>query len=92
MWSRLENHPGEKYELKLDGVLIGTIFHKPTTNRFVIWVSCPMAFKKIKTMITDSFDFPTLEEAKKGFEKILRDTYNPWIEAVNKFLNSNGNN
>lgn len=88
MWTRLENHPGEKYELKVDGTLLGTIFHKPTTKRWVIWVSCPIAVKKVRSMVTDSYDFATLEEAQAGFDKILAERYIPWLEAVSKHLNT----
>lgn len=86
MWTRLDNHPGEKYELKIDDILLGTIFHKPTTGKYVIWFSCPIVVKKVRSMMTDSYDFTTLDEAKEGFDRLLREKYMPWLKAAKKHL------
>lgn len=88
MWTRLESHPGEKYELKVNDILIGTIFHKPTTKKYVIWVSSPIAVKKMKSMVTESYDFETLDDAKIGFDRILNEKYMPWLDAVKSHLKS----
>lgn len=79
-------HPGEKYELKINDVLLGTIFLKPTTKKYVIWMSNPMCFKKVKSIITDPHDFDTLEEAKNFFVDLLEKKQLPWLRAVETYL------
>lgn len=73
-----------KWELKYDGVLLATIFHKPT-GKYSLWVSVPMIFdesnRKIN-LIAQTYLYSSLEEAKEGFKLHLQERILPWCKSV----------
>ena len=73
-----------KWELKHNGILLATIFHKPT-DQYSLWVSVPMIFDESKrkiNLIAQTYLYNSLVEAKAGFERHIKLSINPWCSAV----------
>ena len=85
-WKRIENFDGEKYELKHNGSLLGTIYHKPKNGKFAVWFSSPIIVKKMTSMLSESHEFKTLDEAKQQFDIILREKILGWANSVIDYL------
>lgn len=81
-WVKIEEHAGDKWELKQDDVVLGTIFYKPLKKKYSIWFSTPLVVAKVFSVATHSYQFPSLDEAKAAFEEKLREEILPFAAAV----------
>lgn len=76
-----------KWEFRFNGVVLGTIFHKPVTNRYSLWVSVPVVVQKVHSFTYETYQFDTFNEAEVGFRKVLLEKCMPWCKSVIEFLN-----
>ncbi len=92
MWTKLENQfaagkDNDKWELRYNDVVIGTIFKKPN-GKFSVWFSSPMIVEKIVTVATQSFMFDSFDEAKAGFDDLLKTKALSWCRAVTAYCSN----
>ncbi len=81
-WKSLNDR---KWEMKMDGVVLGTIYHK-ANDTFSVWVSTPMVFTKVPSIIADTYKFSNFDEAKAGFDKLLREKVFNWAATVLQYF------
>ncbi len=87
-WRQLNSR---KWELRHDGLVLGTIFHKPE-GKFSLWFKTPMIYEKLgmitsRTHLCDSFD-----EATTQFTLLLKENTEAWCKATLSFLSDVSNN
>jgi hypothetical protein len=85
MWNQLDDR---KWELKHGDRTLATIFHKPTNDRFSLFVCAPKTYRKIISIAADSYHFDTLEEAQQGFKKIILEDVAPYCRSILEWLES----
>jgi len=87
-WVKLNDR---KWEVKHNGIVLGTIFHKPTSKlrarigastkaRYSLYLSVPR-LRKIAVEHGESPMFDTFEEAQEAFDKIYQEEFLPWLEG-----------
>ncbi len=85
-WTKLSDprFHDRKWELKHNGVVLGTIFHKPEAfgvpSKFSLYVSSPKVYARFAENST-THQFDTFDEAVEAFEKLGREQVLPWVEA-----------
>lgn len=70
-----------KWELKHNDVVLATIFFKPI-GKYSLWISTPVVFDGRFTSQGKTYLYKTLDEARAGFEMLLKDRVLPWAQAV----------
>ena len=74
-----------KWGLMHDGVLLATIFKKPTKEGdpevYSLYVSSPKIYVTYNEIIT-THTFPSFEAAKQGFKDLCIKEVLPWAEAI----------
>ena len=82
-WKKIQDR---KWELKTDeGVVLGTIFHKPLNKKFSLWVSSPLIFAKTGNMgVTHRFE--TFDEAAEAFDTLCQEKAIPWCKAIVEYF------
>ena len=88
MWNQIQTKERDKFnkwELKVQNVVLATITEKPTNGKYSVYFSTPKLFKEFnEQFLTHQFD--TFEEAQKQCDEILyKDAY-PWVSAVYEYM------
>ncbi len=91
MWKPVEKDGQineRKWELKHKGVVLATIFYKPT-GKFSLWISTPVVFNETKQkvqVIGQTYLYDSLDDARDGFRVLLKDKVSNWAWAVTDYL------
>lgn len=83
-WRRLTER---KWEFRYNNIVLGTIFHKPTNDKFSLFLKTPDLYKKVHQIAADTFMFDNFEEAALQLFILLRERAEPWCYAVIGMLN-----
>ena len=82
-WKKLEKEEiGQKWVIEFNDILLASIFHKQSNNKFSVYVYTPMIFEKVLPMVGQTWLLDTFEEAQKLCEKELENTVVPWAKAM----------
>ena len=81
-WKKIEDR---KWELKNNDIVLATIYHKPS-GKYSLYVCTPLIFEKLVDVMGRTYLFPSLDEAKVGFEKLLIEKVLPWAQSVISFV------
>ncbi len=82
MWKKIEER---KWELKHDDVVLATIFHKPTNDKYSLWFKTPMIYEEVKHILSTTYQYDSFEDAKDSFRKLLLPTQE-WCQAVIDYI------
>lgn len=93
-WQIVPNTNDRKWELKHNGVVLATIFHKPNhpkvhkgRDMFSLYVASPKIYDRYSE-VSRTHLFETFEEAAKAFDKLTEEQALPWAEAlIDYFIN-----
>ncbi len=77
-WRRLTDR---KWEFRLNGIVMATIFHKPS-GQHSLWFKVPDLSQKVHQLVSESFLFDTFDEADQGLKKILEERASEWCRNV----------
>ena len=87
-WQIIPKTDDRKWELKHNGVVLATIFHKPNhpkvmngRDKFSLYISSPKVYDRFSE-VSRTHLFDTLEEAQAAFEKLAKEQVLPWALAV----------
>jgi hypothetical protein len=76
---------GKKWELRVNDVVLGTIYGKPRSGKYSLYFANPIIVKKFHHMFADSYEFDTFEEAQAKFKELLSRKAVAWARAVLDF-------
>ena len=83
-WNQLNDR---KWELKCQDRVLATIYCKPSTDRFSLYVSSPKIYKSFNEVsVTHIYD--TLKEAQDALDHFLTSDVGPWAKAVVEYVSS----
>ena len=92
MWQSVEKFgviDDRKWELKHNGVVLGTIYHKPLGGKYSVWISTPLVFDQSKrkySLIGQTYQLDNLEQAKEKFDELLNSQVAAWATAVADYV------
>lgn len=87
-WTKIPDKD-RKWELKHNGVVLGTIFRKPNhpkmpskyADQYSLYVSSPKVYDRFSE-VARTHMFDTFEEAVEAFETLGRAQVLPWAETI----------
>lgn len=79
VWKQISDR---KWELKKDDLVLATIFHKPVTDEFSLFVQSPPTYRKIINIAAKTYLYKSLDEAQQGFVEILTDRVAPYARTM----------
>lgn len=80
-WRKLSDR---KWEFRYNDLVLATIFCKPD-NQYSLFIKPPNFYKKIHMIAADTHVFSSFDEAKNGFTKMLKESFE-WCSAVLMYL------
>lgn len=85
MWIKLTER---KWELKHNGKVLATIFHKPT-GKFSVYVSTPLIYqhKPKPSVIGKTYMFDSFELAQAGCDYLLKTQVLEWCTVIVDYYN-----
>ena len=88
-WELIEEN---KWAIKVNDIVIGTIYHKPINKKYSLWIPSPLIVKKVHSVATESYQYDTFEEAAQQMRVFLTERVKPWAEASIESLNHEWSN
>ncbi len=87
-WQLIPNTNDRKWELKHNGMVLATIFHKPNhpkvvkgRDKYSLYVASPKVYERYSE-VSRTYMFDTFEEATEAFDKLSEEHVLPWAEAL----------
>ncbi len=84
-----EKHRSEKWELRVNDIVLATINHK-YTGRFSVYIAVPKIYLKLHFENYRTHEFTTLDEATEQCVELLKNEALPWCNAVASYVDSQG--
>jgi len=84
MWTKIKDR---KWELKHNGIVLATIYHRPTDNMWSLYVSSPVIYSTHQ-VIGKTYQYSTMRDAQQAFLDLCKEKAVPWCSAMVEYFSS----